>query len=191
MQQQTFAYYQPIPAPQPYKIAAYNSLSAAWVTLKTADTLDAPVLAALAYLEFVFNGAVKFAIRDLHRYLPQLHRRAASENVLEALGTIRAHMDRHGSFFYPLDEAVSESQLIREALNALQAALDSSLDQDAQTAKIRETLRFLVWKTGNRWTYVNFWNALAFKGGNGLWQSGQVALAEIRREFGVLSAQAS
>ena len=64
-----------------------------------------------------------------------------------------------------------------------QHAILASLDRDVKDARVREALRFLLWKTGGQWLYVNFWNSLTYKGGNGLWQNGQVALREIRSHF--------
>lgn len=160
-----------------------NSLYKSWDILAAASKLTEPALAALRYLEFIYAGEIEAPTAALRELLSCRVTRARDKRIREALTEIKQYMERHGSFPYPLNRELDEERLIVEAVDVLQDALDECLDKNMQTKKIREALRFLVWKDGNRWDYVNFWLALTTYGGNGRWRNADAALSNIRKTF--------
>jgi hypothetical protein len=160
-----------------------NSLYDALDLLVKSNQPTLKALLALKYLEFVYAGEIAhdaFIIRNL---LLTKNSKLKQNGITKAVSSIQKYMERWGSFPYPLNRAVDDDRLIVEALDVLQEALDQSLDKDMQTQKVREALRFLVWKDGKNWEYVCFWNALSFNCGRGNWQNADVALKNIRKVF--------
>ena len=138
-----------------------NALLSSWTVLSNGTGLSHEDFADAADLiEFVYGDAVRPALGTLRK-------RGYTSDAGEAtyaLEAIKRVMTRHQSFANPFDIDTDERSLVEDALATLREAVVGCVSFDMRSERLRQALRFLIWKSGRKWEFINFWHDLDMAG---------------------------